>query len=240
MPPKSCLRRQRHRSRRRHHARSEGFAPCSFGRRRVRCPLIRPYENMRFHLGASEGHDLPSRCCSAAGSPGVWHAVDYSACPARWWHPHSFTDRRPGGADDIGIADAGTAQRLQRAAGPRSAGWLEALLGDICKASPGPQRCCYMPGPTDRGAPPAGEWTMRAQLPTAEIERQIGRAGATPSPLRVTKRPGFGTPADSMPGYPAYPANCRVDASLRPARSSHLSNSRPTWSARPGFMARSL
>lgn len=176
--------------------------------------LTRPYENMRFHLGASEGHYLLKQVLlEREVSLGAWQAVDYSACPARWWHPYSPPTGDQPVPTTLALLTRAPLSASNALLDPdQLAAWLEALLGDICKASLGPQRCCYMLVPTDRGAPPAGEWTLRAELPTAEIERQIGRAGATPSPLRVTTRPGFGTPADPLLGYPAYPASCRVTA----------------------------
>ncbi|NWB90319.1 hypothetical protein [Pseudomonas agarici] len=174
--------------------------------------LTRPYENMRFHLGAREGYYvLKQVLLEREVSSGIWQPVDYGACPARWWHPHS----PPTGDQPVPTtlalltrAPLSTANALPDPA--QLATWLEALLGNICETSRAPQYCCYMLTGEDRGSPPAGEWQLRAELPTAEIEGRIGRSGATPSPLLVSPRSGVGTPGDPLPGYPAYPAICRV------------------------------
>lgn len=175
--------------------------------------LTRPYENMRFHLGAREGYYvLKQVLLEREVSAGVWQAVDYDACPARWWHPSS----PPTGDQPVPTtlalltrAPLSTANALPDPA--QLATWLKALLGNnICEPSCGPQRCCYMLEGGDCGSPPAGEWKLRAELPTSVIEALIGRAGATLSPLRVSPRPGADKPGDPLPGYPAYPAICRV------------------------------
>lgn len=174
--------------------------------------LTRPYENMRFHLGAREGYYvLKQVLLEREVSAGVWQAVDYGVCPARWWHPSS----PPTGDQPVPTtlalltrAPLSTANALPDPA--QLATWLKALLGNICEPSRGAQRCCYMLVRGDCGSPPAGEWKLRAELPTAEIEALIGRAGATSSPLRVSPRPGADLPGDPLPGYPAYPALCRV------------------------------
>lgn len=182
--------------------------------------LTRPYENMRFHLGAREGHYLLKQVSlEREVSAGNWQGVDYSKSPASWWHPH----RPPSGDQPVPT----TLALLTRA--PLSTPnampdpeqlekWIEALIADdICDSSLGPQRCCYMLTKRDRGAPTDGKWILRAELPSKEIELRIGRAGATDSPLLVEQRELAGTPGDQLPGYPPYPATCKVvaDASAK-------------------------
>lgn len=175
--------------------------------------LTRPYENMRFHLGAREGHyQLKQVLLEREVSAGKWQAVDYGTCPARWWHPHSPPTGDQPVPTTLALLTRAPLSTPNALPDPNQLEtWLKALLGNICEMTL-PQPCCYMLACEDRGSPPAGQWTLRAELPSDDIECRIGRAGATPSPLLVSQRAGVGTPADPLPGYPAYPASCRVVA----------------------------
>jgi len=175
--------------------------------------IIRPFENARFHLGAVEGHYLlKSVSLERESTPGNWQAVDYPKCPATWWQPHgASTGGQPMPTTLALLTRAPLAASNALPSPDQLKAWLTALLGDnICDPSVPAQRCMYMLVEQDRGAAPAGRWSLRAELPTSEIERRIGRAGATASDLTIDRRPHAGDPGDPLPGYPAYPATCLV------------------------------
>jgi hypothetical protein len=175
-------------------------------------PSFKPSQT-RFNLGSAKGeYALKSVTLSRQREAGAWEEIKYKDCPARWWQggvsandgvPTPMTlalmTRSPLSAQNVIVSPA----QLEA--------WLDSIIAGICDAIVLPQACWYALTREDCGVTEDGAWELSAVLRDVATEVRIGRSGASASGIALRERDSFGTPQDSIPGYPRFSGSCVVE-----------------------------
>jgi hypothetical protein len=173
--------------------------------------ISRPFENSRFHLGSRELSYLLKGVSLKRQTSTGWQ--DYSDTPARWGQSGAPSKGGQPVPTTLALLTRDPLAVKNSLPSPDQLNkWLDASMGDVCAPAIAAQRCFYAFTQADRGIPVGGKWALPALLPSSDVERAIGRTGATSSEVTLQRRQLAGTPADPLPGYPSYEGSCQIEA----------------------------